>query len=129
MPAFAPIAITDGTDSHTFNPKLIDGNGVAAYHESSGVPVADRRITIARNTTPQGREKVTMKLVLPVVQDQTVNGINSPSIVRTAFVDVSFSFERTSTTVERTKARNFLISLLADPVVGPQVIDALQSVY
>lgn len=131
MPAIAPIALTRNSDSAvlSFNPDGIDSNGVASFVVSTGVPIADPRITIGKASTATGRKKVTIKVAVPIVQNTTVNGVTNPTVVRTAYADVTFTFADSSTTAERTDLRSFLVDALASSLVGGGVINSLGSLY
>jgi hypothetical protein len=134
MTQFAPVVLKDRHTpqvDHTFNPRGIEG-GIATLVESvSGVPLADRRITIGQVRSANGRVKVTLKVALPVVQDVTVGGVTKPTIVRTAYADVTFNFDQASTTQERDDCVGFVEGLLAwtdnDMMMGT-IVD-LQGIY
>ncbi len=136
MPQFAPIAINDRNDPavlHTFKPRGI-ANGVATWVESSGIPLGDKRLTVSSVRTGNGRTKVTLKLALPVVSDQVVNGVSQPTVVRTAYADCTFSFDAASSKLERGTASEFMCNLLmgaysanADPI--RPVIEDLEGLY
>lgn len=128
MPAMTNVVLTDGTDNHTFKPRGIDGNGVATFVESSGVPIGDKRVTVARARTSAGREKVTYKVIVPQVQSEVINGVSRPSIVRTAYADLTFTFDGTSTTEERNDMRIFVAGLLGI-ATSVSLIDDLDYLY
>lgn len=131
MPQLQNLVLTDREATpvnHTFTPRDIVSN-VGAVVESSGVPVGDNRFTISLRQV-NNRYKATIQLSVPVVQNQTVNGITTPVVVRTAFTDLTFTFDAQSTTQERTNFVGMLQSAMAtnkalfhDTVVG------LQGVY
>lgn len=104
MPAIANIVVNDraGTPvTHTYVPRDIT-NGVANYLEQGSSPLADKRMSLSLSRTKDnGRYKVVYKLAIPTVQTQTVNGINSDVLVRTAYVNVEMTFDPTSTVQER----------------------------
>jgi hypothetical protein len=128
MPTLTNVVINDGTDDHTFTPRGIDPSGVATLVKSSGVPIGDERLTVGRTRTSAGREKTLLKLTLPVVQDVVVSGVSRPTIVRAAYMEVSFSFDATSSTAERGKALALAADLLVDTSVLAVVRD-LQVLY
>jgi hypothetical protein len=128
MPQLNAIVLSDGTDNHTFSPRGVDNSGVATLVKSSGVPVADERLTIARSRTSAGREKVTVKMTIPVVQDVVVAGVSRPTVVRAAYADLTFSFDGTSSTEERSDIRTLLADLLVDAAFEP-VVDELETLY
>lgn len=131
MPQLQNLVLTDREATpvnHTFTPRDIVSN-VGAVVESSGVPVGDNRFTISLRQV-NNRYKATIQMSVPVVQNQTVNGITTPVVVRTAFADLTFTFDAQSTTQERTNLVGMLQSAMAtnkalfhDTVVG------LQGVY
>lgn len=131
MPQLQNLVLTDREATpvnHTFTPRDIVSN-VGAVVESSGVPVGDNRFTISLRQV-NNRYKATIQLSVPVVQNQTINGITTPVVVRTAFADLTFTFDAQSTTQERTNFVGMLQSAMAptkalfhDTVVG------LQGVY
>lgn len=98
---------------HTFTPRNIVGN-VGELVESQGVPVGESRMTISLRKTPQGRYKGVLKLAVPEVVAQTINGVSTPVIARTAFVEVSVDFAATSSSEERDNAIGMIQSAL-DP--------------
>lgn len=113
---------------HTFTPRNIE-NGVGESVETTGVPVGESRHTISLRRSGN-RYKVTQKLSMPVVSNQTINGVTSPVVVRTAFVTVTFDFDATSSEAER----NDLVGMLQssyDPskVLVNDTVVKLQGVY
>lgn len=135
MPQMNPITLTsDETHSTTYAPRGIDTNGVASFVSSSGVPIADKRITISRSrVASSGREKVAVKMTIPVVVAATVNGVSTQQIQRVAYVDISFSFDKTSTTDERQTIRRELGDLIAgngrEPFPLAALVDELDTLY
>lgn len=128
MPQLTNIVLKDGAAAnHTYAPQDIQ-KGVATLVESTGVPLGDKRLTIGLSSTTQGRRKATLKLVIPVVQDATVNGVTRPTIVRTAYANVEFSFDAGSSVAERKDARSLLASALADASIV-LATDSLQALY
>lgn len=116
MPQLQNLVLTDraGTPvNHTFTPRdIVDGVGTVV--ESTGVPIGDNRFTVSLKETSQGRYKAVMKGTFPIVQNQTVNGITTPVVVRTAYGTLEFSFDRSSTEQERKDAIGMMQSCL-DP--------------
>ena len=87
--------------NHTYVPSTIDPSTGAAYvKETTGVPIGEPNYSV-RVTRPGGRYRINLRLVVPIVQTETINGINTPKIVRSAFVDAQFTFAGTSTEQER----------------------------
>lgn len=128
MPQLASVTLNDGTTDHAFAPRGIDTSGVATLVESTGVPVGDRRLTVSRTRTQQGREKSTLKLTLPEIQDVEVAGVTRPTIVRSAYAELTFSFDATSSTTERGHMMSLISSLLGKTDIIAVVRD-LQTLY
>ncbi len=131
MPQIANLVLKDRAATpvnHTFTPQGFP-NGVATLVESTGVPLADKRLTIAVSKTTQGRRKVTLKVVVPVVQDQVINGITSPVIVRTGYADVAFSFDASSSEQERKDLVSFVYEALSSAQWTNDTLTKLQDVY
>ncbi len=126
---FAPVVLKDAAAvDHTFTPRDIT-SGVATFVESTGVPIADKRLTHAQSrVTATGRTKVTLKMTLPVVQDVVVNGISRPTVVRTAYADATFTFDASSNAAERNDLRIlFEKAILGD--LGVKLIGGLETLY
>jgi len=130
MAAFAPVVLKDHADADvTFAPRDIV-NGVATLVNSTGVPIGDKRLSLAiQNVGNNGRRRVSFKLVLPVVQDVVVAGISKPTVVRTAYADVTLTFDATSSLNERKDLREHLRTLCADASFGSAAIDSLDVPY
>lgn len=132
MPQLQPLVLKDRATptavDHTFSPSDISA-GVGAVVESTGVPVGNSRYTISLRQS-NGRYRATIQLSVPVVQNETINGVTTPKVVRTAYADVTFTFDRTSTEAER----NNLVGMLADSLAANKVlvhdtVVKLQGVY
>lgn len=119
MPTPTDIVISDGESTpvaHTFEPELRDGNGVFHFAEKDGVPIGDNKFTVLLKS-PQNRGDLyrgKLVLSLPTVVTETINGVDSPKIARTAYVEVGFRFSDESTTQERKNA----IRLMSDALAG-----------
>lgn len=113
MPTLVPVVLPDRAATpvnHTFNPRDTT-NGVTTLTESTGVPIGERRITLAHSRSQNGRIRATIKLVVPVVQDVTVNGVTKPTVVKTNYADITFNFDATSSTQERKDIVSFVENL------------------
>lgn len=131
MPQLQNLVLADRAATpvnHTFSPLEIN-NGVATVVESAGVPIGDKRFSIALNKTSTNRYKATVKFVVPIVQDEVLNGITRPTVVRT-YIDATFTFDNTSTEQERKDAVGmFADSLAASKVLVNDTIVKLQGIY
>jgi len=132
MPQLQNLVLTDRAAtpvSHTFTPINIDTNGVGTVAETGTVPIGEPKFSI-QNKRVNGRFKVTLKLSVPVVQTQTINGISTPTVVRTAYVDATFTFDGTASEQERKDIVGMFQSSL-DPakVLVNDTLIKLQGVY
>lgn len=132
MPQLQTLVLKDRTTptpvDHTFTPRDIK-SGVGAVVETSGVPVGDGRYTISLRQV-NNRYKAQIQIAIPVVQNETINGIVTPKAVRTAYADLTFTFDSTSTEQERTN----IVGMLADSlgtgkVLVHDTVVKLQGVY
>jgi phage tail tape-measure protein len=115
MSARGNIVINDraGTPvAHTYTPDGDDKNGVHLYSEKGSVPAGNPKYSISlRNSA--GRYRGSIRLAIPVVQTQTINGVSAPVVVRTAYVEVNTSFDQLSSTQERADAIGLMANSLA----------------
>ncbi len=114
MPQLQNLVLTDRTPvtpvTHTFVPREIKDN-VGVVAENAATPLGSPRVSIS-NKKSGTRQKGELRLVLPVVQTETINGISRPVVVRTAYVTVQTSFDETSTVQERTDAMGMIADAL-----------------
>lgn len=114
--------------AHTFVPRDVVSNvGTVVESSASGIPIGNSRFSVNLKQTSTGKYKASLKLVVPVVAIETINGISNPKVVRTHYADVEFTFDSTSTTDERNSFVGMLQSALApertlvnDTIVGLQ---------
>jgi len=131
MPAFSNITVDNREtvpDSVVFEPRKNE-LGVALFTNSSGVPVGEKTISIStRRNGPKQKVRFVMKD--PVVANEVINGITLPKVVRTAYADLTFSFDTTSSTQERKNLVGMLENMLAEAqaLVTSVVVD-LEDVY
>jgi hypothetical protein len=115
MPQLQNVILTDRTPvtpvNLTFVPRGIE-SGVGETVNNAGTPIGEKRFTVSMKQTGK-RFKGEVRLVLPVVVTETINGVSSPKVVRTGYVNLSTSFDETSTEQERTDAIGMMSSALA----------------
>jgi hypothetical protein len=112
MTQLANVVLKDYEDSDvTFVPRDMPG-GVATVVNSTGVPVGDKTLSFSTTKTQAGRRKSTLKMVIPIVQNAEVAGVSTPTVVRTSYVDITFSFAATSNTDERRDVLAYIVSAL-----------------
>lgn len=105
MPAFANLVLTDRAATpvnHTFVPFDHDPKtGVVSWKTEGSVLAARRTFSQSLRISPSGRIRVLQKMVIPIVQTQTINGIDTPVVVRTSYSNHEFVFDSRSTEQER----------------------------
>jgi hypothetical protein len=91
--------------------------------------MGSERISVS-NILSGTRYKGEVRLVIPVVQTETISGVSRPVVVRTAYVTLQTSFDASSSEQERNDA----IGMMADALGTGKVLinDALvktQGIY
>lgn len=127
MPALQSVVLTDRATTpvnHTFVP-FDKQNGVGIVAESSGVKVGDSKFSVSAKRQPSGRYKAMLKLEVPVLENEVVNGITIPTVTRSAFATVEFSYAGNSSTQERNNIVGMIASALATSkiLVNSTVVD------
>lgn len=116
MSARGNLVIKDRTSptpvDHTFSPDGDDTNGVHVFSEKTGVPAGNARYTIGLRSS-NGKYRPTARLAVPVVATQTINGVSSPVVIRTAYIDVSATFDQLSTAQERADIIGLMVNSLS----------------
>lgn len=132
MPQLQNLVLTDRAATpvaHTFTPRDIVAN-VGTVEESTGVKIGDKSFSISNRKTANGRSKVTMKLAVPVVVNETINVVTIPTVSHVAYVDAVFSFDPKSSTQERKDVVGmFQSSLDPSKVLVNDTLIGLQGVY
>lgn len=115
--------------NHTFTPRdIVDRVGTVV--ESSGLPIGDARVGVSSTRTATGRYKPVVKFTFPVVQNETVNGVSRPVVVRTAYAEVHFNFDQTSSEAERNDVVGMVESALGvDKALINGAVVKLEGVY
>lgn len=117
MPALQNLSINDRVPTaHSFVPRDVK-NGVGLVVANGGVPAGEERLTISMKKSGS-RFRGALNLAVPVVANETINGVTKPTVLRTAYVDLQVTFEETSTETERTN----IIGMLADALGTGKVL-------
>lgn len=114
MPALQSVILTDRTPvtpvNHTFVPRD-SKDGVGLVVTDTGTPIGEKRLTVSMKPTGT-RYKGEVRLTLPVVVNETINGVVVPKVARIGYVNLSVSFDETSTKQERDDAIGMMASAL-----------------
>ena len=115
MSARANLVINDRAATpvaHTYSPDGDDANGTHIWSEKTSVPAGNPQFTASLKQSG-GQYRPTLRIKVPVVQTQTINGVSSPVIVRTAYIEVSARFDGLSTSQERADAVGLMVNSMA----------------
>jgi hypothetical protein len=118
MPAIATLSGVNDAETtpvaHSFVPRNIQGD-IATFVEAGTTSLEDKKLTVGvSRTADKGRSKTTIRLAWPIVQTQTVNGVSSPTLVRTAYAEFTMSSDSASTVQERKNALTVLKNVLTN---------------
>jgi len=131
MPQLQNLVIADGETTpvtHTFVPRDIV-SGVGTVVEAGATPIGENRITVSMKKAGT-RYKGELRITMPVVATETINGVSRPTIVRTAYGSLSVSFDEKSTTQERKNLVTLIASALnPNRVLVNDALVNLQGVY
>lgn len=118
MPQLVNTVLADRTTptpvNHTFVPvDRIDG-GIGILERKGASYLGNEVLSVSYRATPAGRLKSVAKLAVPIVADETINGIIYPRRLRVGYAEVRFDFDQQSLTQERDDLVGMTMSLL-DP--------------
>lgn len=130
MPAIQNIVLQDSSNNdHTFVPSMIK-DGVAMVVESNGIPFGNATYSVGTRQTPSGAFKSTVKLSIPALVTETIDGVSRSKVERTARVEATFSFDPTSTTTERANAvREFASAMVDSKDLFWKAVVGLEGIY
>lgn len=113
MPAIASMTLNgiSGAD-HVFTPDHAT-DGLVTWVKRGTAPVGDEVLTMKTYTTPTGKIKSTIRLILPKTQDVTVNGVTLPTVVSRSVIDVSFTSDRTAPDSSRFEMLDLIRSIVS----------------
>lgn len=117
MAAFQNVTLTDRATTpvnHVFVPNGYEAKDVAAFVESAsgGVPEGSSRLTASVRKTPAGNYKIALKLDVPVLVTEVVNGVSINKIDSIDRAEVTFTFPGKSTTARRNNVVGMVESAL-----------------
>lgn len=128
----ATLVLTDRAPTpatHQFTPDGDDQNGVHLFSEKTGVPAGDSRFSASLRRV-NGKHKIALRLTMPTVATQTINGVSSPVVLRTAFATMDVTFDNMSTEQERKNVIGmFASSLAANQSMLNELLTGLGDIY
>lgn len=130
MGQIATISVNDSSAaSHDFIPHSRE-NGVTRFEEksaSSALGYYPMRVSLKENGDGSV-DRFMLDLSMPVVSTQTVNGVDSPTVVRTLRAKVEFTLPTGSTLSERQDLNAFVQNLLGNAAIT-DVCENLNNLY
>lgn len=117
MAQVTSLTLKDGTTDVVFKPLSIDRQGVTTFVNSDGVVVKDKKLSQKTSRTEKN-VVVSIDLVLPTVQEQTINGISNPLAVRATRTNIRLSASKFSTEAERQTHINLTVSALQQALLA-----------
>ena len=127
MAQLSPIVLNDGTADVTFLPQEITSQNVARLRTNAESVIGTEELSVQARDAVSNR-RVTVKVTLPVVQNEVINGITTPKVVRQQIATVELSLPKTSLKSDRKRARNLIANALSNALIAA-VIDSNESLY
>jgi hypothetical protein len=133
MPQLQNLIVTDRTPTTpvnlTFTPREITADNVGVVSNNAGTPIGEKRISVSMKKR-NSRFKGEVRLILPVVATETINGVSRPTVIRTAYLTLQADFDEKSTQQERDDAVGLIQSALApSKVLVNDALVKLEGVY
>lgn len=114
MPQLQNLVLTDRTPVTPVNLTFVprdSKDGVGVVVNNAGTPIGERKVTVSMKAAGT-RYKGEVRLTLPIVVTETINGVSVPKVARIGYVNLSASFDQTSTKQERDDAIGLMASAL-----------------
>lgn len=105
MPQVVPVSVVDRAatpKTHTFVPVDVDG-GVAQLVErlATGSYIGEPKLVAGNRVTPTRRSKSDIKMVIPKVVDETINGVIVSKVIDTSYLTITCDWGQHFTETER----------------------------
>lgn len=113
MAQAASIVVNDRATTpvaHTFAPRSITTD-LASFVEVGSVPIGERRITVDSRFTG-GKYRIRLRVINPTLVLELINGVSVPKVPRTAYGEVTFTFDSTSNDQERKDTVSYIANAL-----------------
>lgn len=126
MPAIAAITINDGAAtpaSHVFAPiDVKSGVGELAERRPSGSLVGENKLGLStRRVSASRRDKSEIRLAIPKVVTETVNGVSVDKVVGTSYIRILADWDSNHTLDERTALKGLVRNAMA--ATGQDLLD------
>lgn len=134
MASISTISVNDAAATpvaHVFNPSKIDGNS-AYYLEQSGASALEAWPMVMTHTPPLAGQtgriyRDTVKLAIPIVVTETINGVSSPKVIGTMRFTGEFVIPEVATLQNRKDLRKLSVGLLDSAAFKSNVEDLLNT--
>lgn len=132
MPSLQSIQVTDrATTPVNFTLLPVsqkDGVAKVALADASGNVLSEKSLTLSTRRTA-GRLRSSLRFAVPIIVNETINGVSVPRVARVGYVDCTFSFAIDSSEQERNDVVGMFASalqtskvLVHDTVVKAQAV-------
>lgn len=132
MPAMTTITVNDRETTpvaHAFVPARRSNDGVNTFLRSGDSPAGREKLTLSLKSSSD-KTKARLVLAVPVVIDEVINGVVRKAVQRTAYADVTFSYDNLSTLQERKNLVGLVANLLsASEATVDGVVTQLDDLY
>jgi len=115
MPAFTTITANDREATpvaHVFTPQTKSVDNIFTYVNRDGTPLGDEKLTLSVTQTGNGNHKVRLRLSIPTLVEETINGVVVPKVDRTAYANIDLTFSNRSSLQERKNTVGLLANML-----------------
>lgn len=119
MPNMTTLSVTDRSDpgnDHVLLP--VATHPIAWWKENGSVPLGDLTVSVSTSTSAT-KIKPTVRVKIPQIVEETINGVITSKVARTAYADIRLSFDVTSTSTERNELIGMVSDLFADAATQP----------
>ncbi|DAD52734.1 TPA_asm: coat protein [ssRNA phage SRR7976323_2] len=115
MPALTTITVNDRETTpvaHAYVPSRRSNDGVNTFLRTGDSPAGREKLSISLRSSSD-KTKARIVLAMPTVVDETINGVVRKSVIRTAYADLTLTYDNLSTLQERKNLVGLVANLLA----------------
>lgn len=124
MPALQSLVVTDRAGTPVNYTLVPDGEGAGSgvytvsAADATGVSISKKKLSISRRKSANGRIRTTIKMYIPVMATEVINGVSNPVVIKEGFVDLTFNMDPKHTEQER----NDIVGMLASALGTTKVL-------